>query len=984
TSSVTISEPSAVTATMVDTVNVNCFGENTGSATVAGSGGTGGSYTFLWSNGQTTAQATGLTAGTYSVTVSDSNNCQDVTSILITEPSTPITAVIYIDTVVGCYNGGNGDIHVDVSGGTAFNANPNNPTGYNYTWTNGSIDSFSITLFAGQHCVTVTDSLACSEIVCITLTQPTQVTASVGSIVNVACNGDSTGTATAAGAGGQPAPYTFLWSANTGSQTTATVTGLAANTNYSVTVYDQWGCRDSVLTVTVTEPNAISVSITPTNLLCNGTTPPDGSALASASGGTGSFGFQWDTAAGNQSAANATGLAPGSYSVTATDANLCTATSSVTITEPTEITASISSYTNISCIGLNDGTATASGGGGAGNYTFLWDISANNQTTATATGLIAGTYIATVTDQNGCSDTTQVVITEPTQVTAVLTTSPVTCNGGNDGSATAVASGGTTGINSYTYDWGSGSVSSSTSPQVAAGSYTVTIADANGCTITENYTITEPSAISFTVGNTNVSCFGGNNGTSNINVSGGSGNFTFLWNNGQTTNTITGLQAGSYCVTATDSSSCTIDTCIVVNEPPSLSINSFTNIDVSCFSLCDGQSTVTVSGGTLPYNYLWGDGQNTSTATGLCASTHSVTITDGNGCTINGDTTITEPTILQTSLNVDSISCIGISDGAITATPIGGTPPYSFIWDNAASNQNTAIATGLSFGNFTVTVTDNNGCTMSTNTDVPEPLSLIITGTTTSTLCTGDSSGTLSASASGGSITFGPFQYSLDGMSWQNDTLFTGLTAGIYNLTVQDGNGCSVDTQLVVQDADPFFITSMTQDTTIEYLDSLTVEAIVNDTSGVLYSWTELGDTPILLTDSNYSFNVGPPNLVSYQFTATNSNGCVVDSIVTIMVTKPRRANAPNAFTPNDDGVNDFFFIQGGDKVDEITLFRIYDRWGNLMFEGSNLEVNVPEQGWDGSFKNKPCTSGAYVWYATVLFKDGETEFIKGDVLLLR
>ena len=121
-----------------------------------------------------------------------------------------------------------------------------------------------------------------------------------------------------------------------------------------------------------------------------------------------------------------------------------------------------------------------------------------------------------------------------------------------------------------------------------------------------------------------------------------------------------------------------------------------------------------------------------------------------------------------------------------------------------------------------------------------------------------------------------------------------------------------------------------------------------------------------------------------YEFVATNTNGCKVDSIVIIDVTKPRRANAPSAFTPNGDGVNDYFFIQGGAKVQEVTIFRIYDRWGALLYEGQNLEVNVPEQGWDGNYKGKLCNSGSYIWYADVTFKDGLTEQLKGDVLLLK
>jgi gliding motility-associated-like protein len=139
-----------------------------------------------------------------------------------------------------------------------------------------------------------------------------------------------------------------------------------------------------------------------------------------------------------------------------------------------------------------------------------------------------------------------------------------------------------------------------------------------------------------------------------------------------------------------------------------------------------------------------------------------------------------------------------------------------------------------------------------------------------------------------------------------------------------------------------------------------------------------------LITDTSYSFGIAPEEKVSYLFSAVNEFGCRVDSIVIIDVNKPRRANAPTAFTPNGDGVNDNFFIQGGEKVEEVVVFRVYDRWGELIFEGQNLETNVPEQGWGGNYRGKPCTSGTYTWYADVLFKDDETTQIKGDVILLR
>jgi gliding motility-associated-like protein len=189
---------------------------------------------------------------------------------------------------------------------------------------------------------------------------------------------------------------------------------------------------------------------------------------------------------------------------------------------------------------------------------------------------------------------------------------------------------------------------------------------------------------------------------------------------------------------------------------------------------------------------------------------------------------------------------------------------------------------------------------------------------------------------------------------------------------------------LVVEDADPFFISSMTGDTTIEYLDSLMIQVTLNDTVGVTYSWQQISGAMGLITDSTYSFAIAPEDAVQYQFTATNSNGCTVDSIVIIDVTKLRRANAPTGFTPNGDGVNDYFFIQGGDKVEEVTIFRVYDRWGTLVFEGNNLQVNIAEQGWDGIYRGRPATSGTYTWYSDVLFKDGETTQIKGSIILLR
>jgi len=259
---------------------------------------------------------------------------------------------------------------------------------------------------------------------------------------------------------------------------------------------------------------------------------------------------------------------------------------------------------------------------------------------------------------------------------------------------------------------------------------------------------------------------------------------------------------------------------------------------------------------------------------------------------------------------------------------------------------------------------------------------LLLTGSSTGILCTGDANGTISLQGTGGTVVVGNLEYSVDQQNWQTGTIFQGLTAGSYTVSVRDENGCQTDTTIQVDDADAFTITSITGDTTIEYLDSMAVAVTLSGPS-TTQSWTDITNN-ILLTDSLLSYIVSPANQTTYQFAATNANGCQVSGEVQVVVTKPRRANAAQAFTPNGDGVNDWFFIQGGEKVEKVTSLKVYDRWGELVFSGADNDINVQEQGWDGNFRGQPSTSGSYIWHAEILFKDGHTEVLQGDVTLLR
>jgi gliding motility-associated-like protein len=381
-------------------------------------------------------------------------------------------------------------------------------------------------------------------------------------------------------------------------------------------------------------------------------------------------------------------------------------------------------------------------------------------------------------------------------------------------------------------------------------------------------------------------------------------------------------------------------------------------------------------------SFQWAGGMGGNPINNLAAGNYTVTITNNNLCKAVFTYTVTEPDAIELTINqTNTILCYGDDDASLQAVAAGGTPNYTYNWSNGTTG---AIANNLAPGVYSATVTDSKGCKTITNTTITEPAELTVYGTPTGTLCTGDNTGRIAAFGSGGTLTTGYLQYSIDGQNWQGGNLFAGLTAGVYTLSVQDQNGCVVDSPVVIQDANPFFISSFTADTTIEYLEEMEVMAMVNDTAGVTYTWYQINNGGTLITDSTYNFTITPSDPLVYQFTATNENGCEVDSIVQIEVEKPRRANAPTGFTPNGDGANDYFYVQGDEKVGSVTIFRVYDRWGEMVFEGQNLEVNVEEQGWNGTFRGQPASSGVYTWYADVLFLDGETIQIKGDITLLR
>ena len=662
-----------LTATAINTVHVDCHSNNTGSVEVSVSGGTT-NYEYAWSTEpiQTTALATGLTTGTYSVTVTDGNGCTATSSAIITQPNAPLTATAGVITHVNCYGNNNGSVNVSVAGGT---------TNYSYAWSTNPAQSAALAtgLTSGTYSVTVTDGNGCKATSSALVTQPNAaLTANAGVISHVNCYGNNNG--------------------------------------------------------------SVNVSV---------------------SGGTTNYNYAWSTNPA-QTAALATGLTTGTYSVTVTDGNGCSATSSATINQPNALTAAASVVANVSIYQGSDGSVTVSSGGGTTDYSYKWSTNPQ-QTTQAATGLSAGTYWVTVTDANSCTVTSSIAITQPTppstQVNTVLVTNVGSTQaeinwtrGDGDGSAVFMIQGttgfapptnnvnytpnpvfGSTGSKVGSTDWfcvfdGTGTnvivtgLDPSTQYRVHICEYKIGSKTYNTSASTQNpANFTTYSALEATASIVeNVSCNGLSNGTATVSASGGNPSYEYLWSTvpAQTAQTATGLLAGTYTVTVTDGVSATITSSVEITQPDVLEATATVTKAITCHQGSNGEITVSVSGGTTLYSYAWSTSpvQSAVTATGLSVGTYSVTVTDVNGCTTTSSTSITQPIQWWPELTGPTPVCQNSTSNVYT-TDLGMT---KYTWLVSTGGTITFGGTGAD-NTVTITWTDSGPRTVRVNYTTPDP-----------------------------------------------------------------------------------------------------------------------------------------------------------------------------------------------------------------------------------------------------------------------
>jgi gliding motility-associated-like protein len=403
--------------------------------------------------------------------------------------------------------------------------------------------------------------------------------------------------------------------------------------------------------------------------------------------------------------------------VTVQDANLCTFAVAVTITQPAAALTTGTSKIDVLCFGGATGTATAIPAGGTGVYTYSWNT-LPVQTTATATGLIAGTYTVTVTDANLCTATANITVTQPAAalgITGIVTN--VTINGGSDGAVNVTVTGGTT---PYIYSWstidGNGLVPANEDQTgLKAGTYNVFVTDSKGCTTSGNYTVTQPVSISLSGIVTNLTCNGSKNGAISLTITGGTTPYTYAWStlngSGMSVNTKdqTGLSAGTYSVIVTDKNGLTTSGIFTLSEPAAI-ILTVTKTDALCKGSSDGTATAIASGGVGLLTYTWSVAGNTSAINSLSAGSYTATITDGIGCVKTQNFNITEPDAIIITPAVTKASCPGERDGSITLQITGGVQPYAALWSDGKS---TIDRTSVSDSLYSVAITDINGCSAS-------------------------------------------------------------------------------------------------------------------------------------------------------------------------------------------------------------------------------------------------------------------------------
>jgi gliding motility-associated-like protein len=948
-----VNQPSAIVLSNTVT-NLNCKSVSTGQVDLTVNGGVP-PYTYDWNNdgpGFTANQdITNIPAGSYNVTVRDNNLCTSNISMIVTEPAAALqSSETHVD--VSCFATSTGSIDLTAWGGTFP---------YTYVWSTGANSQDISNLSANNYSCLITDFKGCTRTQNVTITQPTAVAASVFPTA-VLCNGGSTGSISSNVSGGTP-PYNYSWqnSTNLFSSNSSVLSNVVAD-NYQLTVTDSKGCFTTASGI-ITQPSKLILSATSVNVSCNGGT--DGSINLLPTGGVSPYSFSWTNDIPTLVSTNEdlTNIPAQTYTVVVTDNNNCTETLTRTVTQPLLPLTATHTFVNVNCFGNSTGSIDVTPVGGTNPLNFSWT---NGASTEDIINLAANTYGYTITDAKNCSFSSTVVITQPlAPLTSAEVLTNVNCFGESNGAIDFTMFGGTS---PYSYAWENSSYLMSNTTQdltnIPQDAYQVTVTDAKGCILVDNFVITEPPLLTSTISGVDILCFNGTNGSIDLEVNGGTPGYTYSWSNGSSTQDLTNLGVGTYSVDVFDINNCTTTNEITLTGPSDSLSYTFEVEHVKCNNGFDGELTVTINGGTVPYDYLWSNGATTFAAQNLIAGDYGFLITDANGCLLSDTLTVTQPDPIVMNEVITPVTCFGLTNGIIDISPVGGTAPYQYTWFNSdfALSTQTQDLVNFPSDTFQLEMTDTNGCFYEMFWFIPQPQLLEASFTSDNVNCAGGTDGSILVDVVGGN--------GVNVFAWSNGATtedIINVPVGIYSFMVTDSLGCQDSLSVQIFEPEPVAATFLV--VPVECKDQYNGELTAYGNGGIgnyTYEWG-IGSTDQYingLATNTYSIHI------------EDVLGCSVDTFAFVPKLNEFCIFPPNTFTPNGDDYNDTWVIDNIDVYQDLH-FQLFNKWGNLVYESKGLY-----QPWDGKVGGVTVPSDTY--YYLLYLNNADQDKIDGSIIVIR
>lgn len=867
--------PDPITSDAV-VADIVCFGDGDGSIDAMISGGTG-AYTYSWSGPGSFSSASpnisGLDPGQYTLTVTDANLCEEIFIYDITE--VPEIAVSETITDNQCAGDEEGAIAIVVTGGTAP---------YTFSWLGpGGFTSAQqdlTDLGAGTYSLNLIDDNGCNFSDTYEVQAPEAIVVDIAT-TDVPCSGEATGTADASASQGT-APYSYAWiGPNEFTANGPSISGLEAGV-YDLEVTDGNGCAVHV-SVSIDQPSELTLDVDETPISCVGSA--DGQLSVAPAGGVAPYTYSWTGPGGFTSdQADVSGLSPGNYVITVSDANGCTIVQSVELTDPAPISV-ISDTTPPTCAGGSDGAITIAVSGGTEPYTFGWSgplgFSSGSQDLI---DVIAGTYSLLVTDDAGCTGTFEVTLSNPDDLDASFDIADATCFGASDGSIAAAPFNGTA---PYSYLWiGPGGFFSTDQniDDLQAGTYTLQLTDANGCARFLEVIVAQPAQIQVTRVITNATCFGSPDGAINISAGGGTPPYTFNWSGPDgftaTSEDITGVVGGAYTVAVTDVNGCERVRIFTVGQPAEIVFDgNVTN--ATCAGDDDGAIALNLVSGAGPFTFAWtgpgGFSATTQDISTLFAGSYTVTATNGQGCSGEFTFEVEESVIITLSASIENVTCFGEGDGAIDLTIDGGIAPIVIAWagpDGYGSDQ--ANLAGLEPGTYSVAVTDDFGCEVVDSFEVLSPAILEAVLDATNISCADEVDGSITAAITGGNPPYTLLWTGPDGFTADVADL-SGLQAGSYNLAVEDSLGCTVSAEVNIIEPETLSLTvDAVEPACLDDDGSLTaIVAGGTIAADYTYTWTDGGGNVVGTTATIDNLAPG-----TFAIVVEDDNGCTANQSI--------------------------------------------------------------------------------------------------------